>query len=123
MATAKRRTPGRRTDIGQGRRSLALRVGFAALLLIGAVGFFYREPVAGYSQTGAAFGARTACSCRYVAGRELADCRKDFEPGMGIVFLSDDADAREVTAYVPLLASETARYSEGYGCVLDTWAG
>jgi hypothetical protein len=90
-------------------------------VLLGAMGWLYREPVAGYTSTGAAFGARTACSCRYIAGRSLEDCKKDFEPGMELVFLSDDEEARSVTAYVPLLASDTARYREGFGCVLDPW--
>jgi hypothetical protein len=40
---------------------------------------------------------------------------------MELVFLSDDEVARSVTAYVPLLASDTARYREGFGCVLDPW--
>jgi hypothetical protein len=95
----------------------------AIAVLFAAAGWFYREPIAGYTTTGAAFGARTACSCRYVAGRSLGDCKKDFEPGMEVVFLSDDEEARSVTAYVPLLASDTARYREGYGCVLDPWEG
>ena len=90
------------------------------VLLVG-TGLFYRTTIAGYSRTGAAFGARTACSCRYVAGRALADCKKDFEPGMQAVFLRDDADDRSVTAYVPLLARETARFKPGYGCLLDPW--
>lgn len=119
MATAKRRRSGNRPGTG----ALFPRIAFALLLLLGAIGFLYREPLMGYSNTGAAFGARTACACRYVAGRDLAECRKDFEPGMGVVFLSDDAEARAVTAYVPLLASETARYRAGYGCVLDPWEG
>ncbi|OYW47304.1 MAG: hypothetical protein B7Z08_03840 [Sphingomonadales bacterium 32-68-7] len=95
----------------------------ALAVLAGALGWFYRAPIAGYAATGAAFGARTACACRYVAGRDLNDCEKDFEPGMGAVFLSDDPDTRTVTAWVPLLASDTARYVEGYGCVLDRWEG
>ena len=81
----------------------------------------YREPLFGYARTGAAFGARTACACRYLAGRRLGDCKKDFEPGMWAVFLSDDAEARAVTGYVPLLARETARFRPGYGCLLDPW--
>lgn len=115
MATAKRSTIG--------RRSWWLRALFALAVLAGAFGWIYREPIAGYSTTGAAFGARTACACRYVAGRDLADCKKDFEPGMALVFLSDDEEARSVTARVPLFASDTARYREGYGCVLDRWHG
>lgn len=116
MATAKRSRSGRST----GRR-LWLRVLFAAAVLVAALGWFYREPIAGYTATGAAFGARTACSCRYVAGRSLEDCKKDFEPGMEVVFLSEDEEARSVTAWVPLLASDTATWREGQGCVLDRW--
>ena len=115
MATAKRSTAP--------RRRLWLRALLVVALLVGAVGYVYRVPIAGLTTTGAAFGARTACSCRYVAGRSLADCKKDFEPGMELVFLSDDEEARSVTARVPLLASDTARYREGYGCVLDPWEG
>jgi hypothetical protein len=115
MATAKRSTrPGRR---------LWPQVLFALAVLIGALAWFYREPIGGLTTTGAAFAARTACSCRYVAARSLEDCRKDFEPGMELVFLSDDEDARSVTARVPLIASDTARYREGYGCVLEPWDG
>ena len=115
MATNKRGT------IGRPRRRTWPRVLLAVIVLTGAAGWFYREPIEGYARTGAAFGARTACSCRYVAGRSLADCKKDFEPGMEIVFLSDDQESRRVTAYVPLIASETAQYREGPGCQLERW--
>lgn len=112
MATAKRSTSGRR------RWPQVL----LALALLGAgVIWFYRESIDGYATTGAAFGARTACSCRYVAGRDIDDCEKDFEPGMEIVFLSDDAQAKSVTARVPLLASATASYRDGFGCLLEPW--
>jgi hypothetical protein len=40
---------------------------------------------------------------------------------MEIVVLSEDEDTRSVTGYVPLIASETARYRKGYGCMLDPW--
>ena len=115
MATAKRRTIG--------RRRLWPRAVLAGVVLAGAAAWFYRAPIAGYTATGAAFGARTACSCRYVAGRGIDDCEKDFEPGMELVFLSEDGAARSVTAYVPLIASDTARYSDGPGCVLEPWKG
>lgn len=113
MATAKRST--------LGKRRIWPRALLAAVLLVGATAWLYREPIAGYTAAGAAFGARTACSCRYVAGRELKDCEKDFEPGMALVFLSDNEEAKSVTARVPLIASATARYREGWGCLLDPW--
>jgi hypothetical protein len=103
-----------------GRRN-GPRIVLAALVLLVLAGALYREPLNGYARTGAAFGARTACSCRYVAGRSLRDCKKDFEPGMQAVFLSDDVDEKSVTATVPLLARETARFRAGYGCLLDRW--
>lgn len=90
---------------------------------VAAVLWAYREPLDGYGSIGTAFGARTACSCRYVAGRELSDCKKDFEPGMAAVFLRDDPENKAVTAYIPLLASQTAHFREGYGCLLDAWEG
>ena len=115
MATAKRSSP------GTGR--IWLRVLLALIVLSGAVAWVYREPIRGYADTGAAFGARTACSCRFIAGRPLEDCEKDFEPGMELVVLSEDAESRSITARVPLLASDTARYREGYGCLLEPWDG
>jgi hypothetical protein len=100
-----------------------LKVVLGVALGVAAAGWFYRAPLYGYAETGAAVGARIACSCRYVAGRSLKDCKKDFEPRMEAVFLREDADARSVTAFVPLIVSETARYRKGYGCVLDPWDG
>ena len=113
MATAKR--------TATGKPRIWPRALFALAVLVAAVAWFYREPIAGYTTTGAAFGARTACSCRYLAGRGLEDCAKDFEPGMELVFLSEDEEARSVTARVPLIASATATYRDGFGCVLEPW--
>ncbi len=73
----------------------------------------------GQARLGTAYGARIACSCRYVADRPLDACYSDFEPGMETVSLSDDAEERAVTASIPLLASATARYRPGWGCLLD----
>lgn len=103
------------------RRPLWLKLAIVVVLALAVLGWFFRAPLYGYAETGAAVGARIACSCRYVAGRSLEDCKKDFEPKMEIVFLSGDEDTRSVTGYVPLIASETARYRKGYGCVLDPW--
>lgn len=103
------------------RRPLWLKAAVILVLVLAALGWFFRAPLYGYADTGAAVGARTACSCRYVAGRSLKDCEKDFEPKMEIVFLSEDQAIHSVTGYVPLVSSETAHYRPGYGCVLDPW--
>ena len=117
MATAKNRA---RTSPAR-RRPTWLKVMLVLVLALAFVGWLYREPLYGYAETGAAVGARNTCACRYIAGRSLKDCKKDFEPKMEAVFLSDDPDSRTVTGYVPLISSETATYRNGYGCVLEPW--
>jgi len=69
----------------------------------------------------AAYGARVACSCRYIADRPLDHCRKDFLPGMGVLMLAEDPAEKSVTATFPLVASQTAYWRKGPGCVLEPW--
>ncbi|MEM9311283.1 MAG: hypothetical protein AAGA34_07525 [Pseudomonadota bacterium] len=83
--------------------------------------YVYRAPIAGYAQVSVSYTARVACSCRFVAGRSLEDCAKDKLGGMELVTLVDDTASKSVTARFPLLASDTATYREGYGCVLEPW--
>lgn len=96
---------------------------WALLAVVLAVGFgaFAWPQIHGYAITGTAYGARVACSCRFVGGRPLGDCRKDFEPGMDLITLSEDTAARSVTARFPLIARQTATYRQGWGCVLEPW--
>lgn len=103
------------------RRPLWLK----ALVLVAVLGAgvlaFYWHTIRSYAVTGASYGARVACSCRFVGGRSIGDCRKDFEPGMELVMLSEDAESRTITARFPFLARQTATYREGWGCVLESW--
>lgn len=92
----------------------------ALVVVLGLLGWFW-PVISGYARTGASFGARVGCACHQVEGRDLADCHKDFEPGMGWIVLSENAKKRSVTARFPLLASETATYMDGPGCVLQPW--
>ena len=96
---------------------------FLALVALGTGGavWAFREPIGGYGAIGSAYAARVACSCRFVAGRSLADCAKDKLPGMEAVTLADDPEAKSVTARFPLVAEATATYREGYGCVLEPY--
>lgn len=113
MATVNPAAPSRAR---RGRRTLWL----VLLVLAAALAWFW-QPLKGYAQIGTAYGARVACSCRFEGGRSLSDCRKDFEPGMELVTLSEDSAAKSVTARFPLLASDTASYREGEGCRLQPW--
>jgi len=100
------------------RRRLLLQ---ACLLAVAAVAAWYWVSHRSEARAATAYAARTACSCRHVAGRKLDQCRDDFLPGMGLVILSEDEEDESVTAWLPFFGSDTARYRDGPGCVLDSW--
>ena len=106
----------------QPRRRRWPRWALLATVLLAVASAFVWPQLHGYALTGASYGARVACSCRFVGGRPLGDCRKDFEPGMDLITLSEDASARSVTARFPLIARQTATYRQGWGCVLEPWS-
>ena len=106
----------------RGRRRTALLLMVPVLALAGAGAWWaYGDYLAGMAEAGTAYGARTACSCRHLAGRPLASCERDFLPGMEAVFLTENSEERSVTAWVPLIASNTATFRDGFGCVLEPW--
>ncbi|UAB78521.1 hypothetical protein INR77_01940 [Erythrobacter sp. SCSIO 43205] len=112
---------------GRQNGSMGKRLAVIGLLilvaLIAAVLWLNRAPIAGYSGVATSYAARVACSCRFVAGRDLDDCSKDKLGGMEMVSLSEDAEAQSVTATIPFVESVTATKREGYGCVLEKWEG
>ncbi len=112
-----------RTGATGPRRSWLVRIGlgFAVLVLVAVM--LLGGQMRAYARLGAAFGARVACSCHYVAGRLLDDCRHDFEPGMALVTLSADDATHTVTARLFPLARARASWSAGPGCVMERWGG
>lgn len=89
-----------------------------ALLAVGVLWLVWNwNSIKGQAQLGAAYGAHVACSCRYIAGRNLASCETDFEPGMELVGLSDDPENKRVTASVLFLAEAVAERRGKFGCV------
>lgn len=82
-----------------------------------ALAIWYYPTVKAQAEAGSAYAARIGCSCRYVQGRALDSCKRDFEPGMEIVSVGDDVATKTVTGSVPLLASRSARYAGASGCV------
>ncbi|VVT24910.1 conserved hypothetical protein [Sphingomonas sp. EC-HK361] len=97
----------------------ARRIAVAIAVLIVAMlagGWLYVRSITPQLELGVGYAARVACGCRFVEGRTLASCRTDFEAGMEPIRLKEDAAAKSVTAYVPLIASRTARLDPVLGC-------
>lgn len=122
MATAKVNRIGDRQP-SRWKRNLALLVLAAA----GGVLAFSWNGLSEEARIGTAYGAQVGCACRFVSNRPLASCRGDIAVAAlgrtaGLMRLSEDADARTVSASVPLLWSETATYEPGRGCLLEPWA-
>ena len=104
------------------KRRVALYIGALFLLILIALLAYNYTFIKGQLNVGTAYGARVACSCHYIGGRDIGDCEKDFEPGMELIGLSVDEGRKRVSASVPLIASATAEFREGWGCVLLTEA-
>lgn len=91
------------------------------LLALGVAAIWFGGTAGSYGVAGASYAAQVGCSCRYIGGRSLGSCRDDFEKGMGLIVLTEDSDARSVTARFPLLSTQTATFRDGQGCVLERW--
>lgn len=102
------------------KKRAALYVGALFLLILIALFSYNYNSIKGQLDVGTAYGARVACSCHYVGGRDLEDCSKDFEPGMEVISLTLDDERKRVTASALLMESATAEFREGWGCVMLT---
>lgn len=99
---------------------LRRKIGYGAIviaaLIVGWTIYNFAD-IKAQAQLGASYGAHIACSCRYIEGRSLDSCKTDFEPGMGMVSLSDDTENQRVRASVPLLAEAYAEKRGDFGCL------
>ncbi len=103
-------------------RRIAIVVGLL-LVAAGVGGWLYVRSLTPQLQLGVGYAARVACGCRWMGNRPLASCYRDFEPGMEQIRLKEDAAAKTVTAYVPLIASRTARFDPVLGCQPEPYRG
>ncbi|MEO9599025.1 hypothetical protein [Parasphingorhabdus sp.] len=108
------------TSVPWTRKRAALYIGALFLLILIAIFTYNFSFIKGQLNVGTAYGARVACSCHYIGGRDIEDCRKDFEPGMELIGLSIDDTRKRVTASALLMESATAEFREGWGCVILT---
>lgn len=103
-------------------RRILIGLGAVVIVLVVA-GWLYVRSMTPQLELGVGYAARVACGCRLVEGRSLASCRTDFESGMEPIRLKEDAAAKSVTAYVPLIASRTARLDPVLGCQPEPFTG
>ena len=118
MATATSQKAEKQTD--KPPMPIATKLRYVLIALVAAVTLwilFNFADMKAKAQLGTAYAAHIGCSCRYIEGRPLNACRKDFEPGMGMVSLTDDDAHKRVTASVPLLASAVAERRGTFGCL------
>ncbi|TPG17545.1 hypothetical protein EAH79_00485 [Sphingomonas koreensis] len=98
------------------RRNALIWIPIAILAVLLIAGYAYAQSQKPKLELGVGYGARVACGCRYIEGRPLDSCYKDFEPGMEVIHLADDPHTKTVTASVPLLASRSVRFDAELGC-------
>jgi hypothetical protein len=118
MATAT--SPKAKSDTAKAPFSRAQKIRYGLLAVLGLFLLwlaFSFAGIKGQAKIGASYAAHIACSCRYIEGRSLDACYKDFEPGMGLVSLADDPENKRVTASVPLLAHAVAERRGEFGCL------
>tara|TARA_R110002033_G_scaffold19458_18_gene49964 strand:+ start:291 stop:659 length:369 start_codon:yes stop_codon:yes gene_type:complete len=102
------------------RKRAAVYAGALFLLILAMLFAYNYNAIKGQLDVGTAYGARVACSCHFLGGRDIEDCSKDFEPGMEVIGLSLDEEHKRVTASALLMKSATAEFREGWGCVILT---
>lgn len=104
----------------------ARRIGVVTIVVLGAAllgAWLYVRSMTPKLELGVGYAARVACGCRYMGNRPLDSCYRDYEPGMSAIRLKEDAAARTVTAYVPLVASRTVRFDPVLGCQPESFRG
>jgi len=91
------------------------------VLVVGAVVFFaawLRLPT--MAALGPGYSAEISCACVFISGRTLESCRGDLDRlARTFVSVSVAPERRSVTAHTLGLVRRTARYHDGYGCVLE----
>ena len=97
-------------------RALAILVMLVIALVI-AIILYNFSTFKGNAQLSASYASHIICSCRYIQGRDLEDCKKDFEPGMELVALSDDPENKRLNASILFLSEAVAEYRSNFGCI------
>jgi hypothetical protein len=123
MATAtsqKQKSDGPHNNQPKARLSLGTKIRYGIFMVLALITLWFAfnfSHIQAQAKLGTSYAAHIACSCRYIEGRPLDACYKDFEPGMEMISLADDPEHSRITASVPLLASAVAERRGDFGCV------
>jgi hypothetical protein len=98
------------------RRKILIWTPIALMLILLIAAYAYAQSQKPKLELGVGYASRVACGCRYIEGRPLASCYKDFEPGMEVIHLADNPQTKTVTASVPLLVSRSVKFDPALGC-------
>ena len=98
-----------------------VKVILAVLVVLGLAGglawqFWLKDQLA-FARLATAYGAKMVCSCRFVAGRELASCQGDFTVDTS-QFVFDEAGNRIEVSVLGGLVSSSAVHEPGLGCAV-----
>lgn len=96
-------------------RHIIMAAGAAGL----ATAAYFGWSIASSAGVGAAAMAKVACSCVFVEGRSIAECRADDPPGFDGINVSIDESTKSVTGTVLGLIRRTAKFNTDYGCTLE----
>jgi hypothetical protein len=96
-----------------------LGVGAAVAMIFGLGWFRFYLPTRHAVDIGAAMLAKQVCSCVFVAGRDVADCRADQFASMDRIQLEVRHDEGRVRAWVPAFGERSATFREDFGCSLE----
>ncbi len=88
------------------------------IVLLAALGVVVAPRLVTLVTVGAGYTAKQVCSCVYVSGRSLEACAREPEQPADTLVSWTAKDGR-VHASTLGLAHATARYDEGFGCVLE----
>ena len=93
----------------------------AVVLVVGAAVFFAaRMRLPTMAGLGPGYSAEICCACVFISGRTLESCREDLDSlARKLVSIDVEPASSSVTAHTLGLVRRTARYRDGYGCVLE----
>lgn len=104
--------------MSRGKRFLLAGAG-TVVVLLGLAFLGWYVPTRKAVDVGAAMLAKQVCSCIYLAGRSLEECRADQFETMDPIMVEALREVGRVRAWIPGFGERTALYREGLGCNLE----